>query len=357
MDILGYSSYGWLPSVLYLALLLVVSFKAKSSVGSGLSRALVQAAIFVILVIHGVQLHDSVFTPQGFVFGFAQDLSLIAWVGLAFYWFQSWFLPISSLRWMALMFALVCAFLPNLFPGVLISPKAVSDPWFKGHFVVATVAVGLLSLAAMHAMLMSVQDRALHRQADVVIALANALGEGLREGGMGTCGKHYPGHGFVIPDSHVELPVDNRPLDEMQDDIQPYRQVALDGVMAAHVIYDCVDCNTAVFSNKWINYLRNDINFNGVVFTDDLSMEGAGVVGNMLNRVDTAYRAGCDMMIVSHSPEGVALVLKEWQPALQDEHRQRVEALIPEKAAMNWAQLQAQPRYQAAVQHIASLVA
>ena len=200
-------------------------------------------------------------------------------------------------------------------------------------------------------------DRALHRQADVVIALANALGEGLREGGMGTCGKHYPGHGFVIPDSHVELPVDNRPLDEMQDDIQPYRQVALDGVMAAHVIYDCVDCNTAVFSNKWISYLRNDINFNGVVFTDDLSMEGAGVVGNMLNRVDTAYRAGCDMMIVSHSPEGVALVLKEWQPALQDEHRQRVEALIPEKAAMNWAQLQAQPRYQAAVQHIASLVA
>ena len=168
MDILGYSSYGWLPSVLYLALLLVVSFKAKSSVGSGLSRALVQAAIFVILVIHGVQLHDSVFTPQGFVFGFAQDLSLIAWVGLAFYWFQSWFLPISSLRWMALMFAMICAFLPTIFPGTLISPKAVSDPWFKGHFVVATVSVGLLSLAAMHAMLMSVQDRALHRQLAII---------------------------------------------------------------------------------------------------------------------------------------------------------------------------------------------
>ncbi|MBU3540684.1 inner membrane protein YpjD [Polynucleobacter sp. UB-Tiil-W10] len=164
MDILGYSSYGWLPSALYLALLLVLSFKPKSGVESGLSSTVVQAAIFVILVIHGVQLHDSVFTPQGFVFGFAQDLSLIAWVGLAFYWFQSWFLPISSLRWMALMFALVCASLPNIFPGTLISPKAVSDPWFKGHFVVATVSVGLLSLAAMHAMLMSVQDRALHRQ-------------------------------------------------------------------------------------------------------------------------------------------------------------------------------------------------
>jgi ABC-type uncharacterized transport system permease subunit len=168
MDILGYSSYGWLPSALYLVLLLVLSFKAKSGVESRFSTAMVQVAIFVILVIHGVQLHDSVFTPEGFVFGFAQDLSLIAWVGLAFYWFQSWFLPISSLRWMALMFALICAFLPSLFPGVLISPKAVSDPWFKGHFVVATVAVGLLSLAAMHAMLMSVQDRALHRQLAII---------------------------------------------------------------------------------------------------------------------------------------------------------------------------------------------
>ena len=168
MDILGYSSSGWLPSALYLALLLVLSFRAKSGAESGLSSSLVQAAIFVILVIHGVQLHDSVFTPQGFVFGFAQDLSLIAWVGLAFYWFQSWFLPISSLRWMALMFALICASLPNLFPGTLISPKAVSDPWFKGHFVVATVSVGLLSLAAMHAMLMSVQDRALHRQLAII---------------------------------------------------------------------------------------------------------------------------------------------------------------------------------------------
>ena len=125
---------------------------------------LVQVAILVILLIHGIELHDSVFTPQGFVFGFAQDLSLIAWGGLAFYWFQSWFAPISSLRWLAILFAMFYAFLPAVFPGALISPRAVSDPWFKGHFIVATISVGLLSLAAMHAMLMSVQDRALHRQ-------------------------------------------------------------------------------------------------------------------------------------------------------------------------------------------------
>ena len=164
MDILGHSSYGLLPSALYLLLLLFLSFRPKDGEESGRAAALVQAFIFSILIVHGIQLHDSVFTPQGFVFGFAQDLSLIAWVGLAFYWFQSWFLPISSLRWLAVLFALICSLLPSLFPGALISPKAVSDPWFKGHFIVATISVGLLSLAAMHAMLMSVQDRALHRQ-------------------------------------------------------------------------------------------------------------------------------------------------------------------------------------------------
>ena len=168
MDILGYSSSGWLPSVLYLLLLLVLSSRAKGGTEPPLFSALIQAAIFIVLLIQGLELHNSVFTPQGFVFGFAQDLSLIAWAGLAFYWFQSWFLPISSLRWMALVFACVCAALPNIFPGTLLSPKAVSDPWFKGHFIVATISVGLLSLAAMHAMLMSVQDRALHRQLAIV---------------------------------------------------------------------------------------------------------------------------------------------------------------------------------------------
>jgi ABC-type uncharacterized transport system permease subunit len=168
MDILGYSSSGWLPSALYLVLMLILGSRAKGSVESPLYAGLVQVGIFLALLAHAIELHDSVFTSEGFVFGFAQDLSLIAWVGLAFYWFQSWFMPISSLRWMALLFAFACTLLPNLFAGTLISPKAVADPWFKGHFIVATIAVGLLSLAAMHAILMSVQDRALHRQLAIV---------------------------------------------------------------------------------------------------------------------------------------------------------------------------------------------
>lgn len=177
-------------------------------------------------------------------------------------------------------------------------------------------------------------DRAFHRDPAVVIALANALGEGLRQGGMGTCGKHFPGHGYVIPDSHVELPVDDRPLLAMQEDLLPYRQLPLDAVMAAHVIYDCVDCNTAVFSNKWISYLRNDLKFDGVVFTDDLSMAGAGVVGDMLARVQTAWAAGCDMLLVCNAPDSVAQVLEHWQPQPEPLRGQRVLRLLPQQPAL-----------------------
>lgn len=176
-------------------------------------------------------------------------------------------------------------------------------------------------------------DRAFHRDPDVVSALASALGEGLKQAGMGTCGKHYPGHGYVIPDSHVELPVDQRPLAAMQDDLLPYRKLPLDAVMAAHVIYECIDCNTSVFSNKWIDYLRNDIKFDGVVFTDDLSMAGAGVVGDMLARVQAAWGAGCDMLLVCNSPESVALVLDNWQPVADPLRGQRVLNLLPQITA------------------------
>lgn len=200
-------------------------------------------------------------------------------------------------------------------------------------------------------------DRAFHRQPSAVIALATALGEGLRQAGMGCCGKHYPGHGYVIPDSHVELPVDDRPFEAMREDMLPYRQVPLDGVMAAHVIYNCMDCNTAVFSNKWISYLRNDIKFNGVVFTDDLSMAGAGVVGDMLNRVETAYNAGCDMLLVCNAPEVVGKVLDHWQPEVDPVRGKRVEALIPQTLALTWDALQTDAAYQAAQKTIAELMA
>ena len=200
-------------------------------------------------------------------------------------------------------------------------------------------------------------DRAFHRSPQAVVALAGALHQGLAEGGMGSCGKHFPGHGFVIPDSHIELPVDQRSLEAIQEDLIPYRQLSLDAVMAAHVIYECFDCNTAVFSNRWIDYLRNNIKFDGVVFTDDLSMAGAGVVGGMLQRVETAYQAGCDMLLVCNSPDSVADVLVNWHPEIDQQRVQRVAALLPKSTAPNWDTLQSNERYQLALKQIEILIA
>lgn len=200
-------------------------------------------------------------------------------------------------------------------------------------------------------------DRAFHRHPNAVVALAGALAGGLRAAGMASCGKHFPGHGYVIPDSHVELPIDDRSLEAMQEDLVPYRQVVLDAVMAAHVIYHCMDCNTAVFSNKWIDYLRNDIKFDGVVFTDDLSMAGASVVGGMVDRVDTAYRAGCDMLLVCNSPDSVGEVLAQWRPQIDQARGKRVAALVPHLRAPDRHALKSDPAYQAALQSIARLAA
>ena len=169
MNILDYLSLDALIPLCYLIMLIFLGLRSKKRESQSSQSSLpVRALIFALLVVHGIQIHESVFTPEGFVFGFAQDLSLTAWVGLAFYWFQSWFLPIASLLWMSVLFALFCSLLPLFFPGTLISPEAVSDPWFKAHFIVATVSVGLLSLAAMQAMLMSAYDRALHQQLGIL---------------------------------------------------------------------------------------------------------------------------------------------------------------------------------------------
>jgi beta-N-acetylhexosaminidase len=198
-------------------------------------------------------------------------------------------------------------------------------------------------------------DRAFHRDARVVAALAAALIDGLREAGMGACGKHFPGHGYVIPDSHVDLPIDGRSFDEMADDLLPYRKLPLAGVMAAHVIYECYDCNTAVFSDKWIRYLRDDIKFGGVVFTDDLSMTGAGVAGDMPARVAAAEAAGCDMLLVCNAPDDVGRVLAEWQPRADPARAARIGALLPVSGAPSLAALGELPRYREALRTIAAL--
>lgn len=192
-------------------------------------------------------------------------------------------------------------------------------------------------------------NRAFHRRPEVVAALAGALIEGLRAAGMAACGKHFPGHGHVEADSHIAIPVDRRSLEELQEDIAPYRQLRLDAVMPAHVTYPAFDDKTSGFSSKWISYLRNDIKFDGVIFSDDLSMQGASVAGGALERVEAAYAAGCDMLLLCNSPESVEEVLSAWRPDLDPASGKRVESLLAKGEAPNMEALKSSAEYLAAV--------
>ncbi len=151
-------------------------------------------------------------------------------------------------------------------------------------------------------------NRSFHQDANVVIALALALQEGLNRGGMKTCGKHFPGHGFVAGDSHYVLPKDDRSLAQLwQDDLRPFSQLSAAGmaaVMPAHVVYPKVDHEPAGFSAYWLKQvLRKEIGFDGVIFSDDLTMEGAAGAGNIGVRAQKSFDAGCDIVLVCNRPD------------------------------------------------------
>ncbi len=151
-------------------------------------------------------------------------------------------------------------------------------------------------------------DRAFHRNPQAINALAFHLMLGLKKGGMAAVGKHFPGHGYVVADSHVSIPVDEREFDQIaQNDMQPFRQMIDEGlpaIMPAHVIYPKVDSKPAGFSERWLQkVLRERLGFNGVIFSDDLSMEGATVGGDVTTRSLAALNAGCDMILLCNRPD------------------------------------------------------
>lgn len=189
-------------------------------------------------------------------------------------------------------------------------------------------------------------NRSFHGEPAVVVKLAGALIEGLRLAGMAACGKHFPGHGWAEADSHVAIPVDERTLAELAPDIEPYRQLKLDAVMPAHVIYASVDNKSSGFSLYWHDYLRNNIKFEGVVFSDDLSMEGASVAGDIVDRAKAAWSAGCDMLLVCNAPGAVGDVLERWQPAFNPARSARIARLLP---TLELPGIQDDPHYLAGV--------
>jgi beta-N-acetylhexosaminidase len=163
--------------------------------------------------------------------------------------------------------------------------------------------------------------RALHADPRTVALLGGQFAHGLALAGMACCGKHFPGHGAVVADSHHDLPVDPRPLEEiLAQDALPYARFGpgLHGVMLAHVRYPAVDERAAGFSQRWIGeVLRTQLGFVGAVLSDDLSMAGARSAGDVPQAAQAALEAGCDFLLVCNAPEAADAVLQSlvWDPA------------------------------------------
>ncbi|MCV6637568.1 beta-N-acetylhexosaminidase [Candidatus Albibeggiatoa sp. nov. NOAA] len=145
-------------------------------------------------------------------------------------------------------------------------------------------------------------DRAFHSDPQVIVPLAQALIKGLKKAGMGSVGKHFPGHGSVEADSHHEIPIDKRTFKQIQTDLYPFKrliQSGLTAIMPAHVIYEQIDQQPAGFSQYWMQtVLRQHLRFQGVIFSDDLCMAGACVIADISTRVRHALQAGCDMVLI-----------------------------------------------------------
>ncbi|OOG38422.1 beta-N-acetylhexosaminidase [Polaromonas sp. A23] len=207
-------------------------------------------------------------------------------------------------------------------------------------------------------------DRAFARDPRVVGLLAKSLMHGLLQSGMANCGKHFPGHGFVKADSHIDIPVDKRSLKAiLADDAAPYEwlNTTLTSVMPAHVIYPKVDARPAGFSEKWLTYiLRGQLGFGGAIFSDDLSMAGARLIdGKEVSYTEaavTALNAGCDMVLLcNQSVDGgkavdelldgmtQAQLRQQWEALEASEERRR--DLLPTTAAIAWDDLMLHPAY------------
>jgi beta-N-acetylhexosaminidase len=203
-------------------------------------------------------------------------------------------------------------------------------------------------------------DRAFHSEPQAIAELAHSLLQGLRQGGMHTVGKHFPGHGFVRADSHLEIPVDERTYTDIElSDLIPFRQMVnfgLTAVMPAHVIYPKVDSQPAGFSKKWLkDILRGELGFEGCIFSDDLSMEGATVAGGIVQRAEAALNAGCDMVLVCNKPASADELLAGLKWEMSATSKARLAQMRGHAHSLTTAQLHEQAEFVHALHGIATI--
>lgn len=200
-------------------------------------------------------------------------------------------------------------------------------------------------------------DRSFHQQPDFVTDLAEAFIDGLHQVGMKATGKHFPGHGSVKADSHIDLPIDTRPkADIFQQDLLPFKQLIargkVDALMPAHVIFPDVDSQAVGFSRYWLqDILRENLGFKGVIFSDDLSMQGAASAGGYVERAEAAQDAGCDMLLLCNNREGCVDVLDNANIAHSSTSNQRLMQLL-KNSDNNWPSLKNNSRWQHASKYL-----
>ena len=200
-------------------------------------------------------------------------------------------------------------------------------------------------------------DRAFHQQPDYVTELAEAFIDGLHQVGMKATGKHFPGHGSVKADSHIDLPIDNRSkADVFQQDLVPFQQLIargkVDALMPAHVIFPDIDSQAVGFSHYWLqNILREQLGFNGVIFSDDLSMQGAASVGGYIERAEAAQAAGCDMLLLCNNRDGCIDVLDNANISTSSVGGQRLKTLL-KKEDIKWSSLKNNTKWHQASEYL-----
>ena len=202
-------------------------------------------------------------------------------------------------------------------------------------------------------------NRAFHSNPEITATLAYAFMHGMSAAGMPAVGKHFPGHGGVVEDSHLALPIDKRDLETLlKEDIVPFERMINNGlraIMPAHVIYEKVDDKPAGFSKIWLQkILRQRLKFQGLIFSDDLTMEAASIAGSYGERADLALAAGCDMVLVCNHTEGALEVVEHLKDYANPASQLRLTRMHG-KGEISRAQLHADARWQTTADMVAKL--